>query len=71
MMMTNCVSCVLMGRGIGVGLDVATLQTDLPSFAGSAKVYSYEQNGHHKASSTTIGIGSPPDASYAIRGVIS
>jgi hypothetical protein len=44
---------------------------DLPSFAGNAEVHSYEQNEQHNASSMTIGVGSRPDASYAISGVVS
>ena len=71
MMMTNCVSCVLMGRGNGNGVDVPTRRMDLPSFAGNAEVHSYEQNEQHNASSMTIGVGSRPNASYAIIGVVS
>ncbi len=70
MMMTNCVSCVLMGRGNGNGVDVPTRRMDLDSFACNAEVHSYEQNEHHKIS-LTIGAGSRPNASYAISGVVS
>jgi hypothetical protein len=71
MMMTNCVSCVLMGSGNGNGVDAPTRRRDLPSFAGNAEVHSYEQNEQHNASSMTIGVGSRPNASYAISGVVS
>ena len=70
MMMTICVSCVLMGRGNGNGVDVPTRRMDLHSFACNAEVHSYEQNEHHKIS-LTIGAGSRPNASYAISGVVS
>lgn len=69
--MTNCVSCVLMGRGTGNGVDVPTRRMDLPSFACNAEVHSYEQNEKHNTSSMTIALGSIPNASYAISGVVS
>ena len=70
MMMTICVSCVLMGRGNGNGVDVPTRRMDLHSFACNAEVPSYEQNEKHNASSMTIVLGSIPNASFAISGVV-